>query len=141
MKNVIKNIEKLFAVFETDEIPSFHYAEIVSILLNRENNVSLETVLRIYRLIEEFKVGEKKFTRWKNAYGKFQFYEVKLESLKNFYHQNVINDLNISREEGSDFFTVHFQSIIGCDLKFSCKEMALTEVRVSESQKESREKV
>jgi hypothetical protein len=137
MKNVIKNIEKLSGIFETDEIPSFHDAEILSILLNRENNVSIEAVLRIYRLTKEYKIGEKKITHGKNAYAKFRFYEVKLDSLKNFYHQNVIDDLNISREEDSDFFTVHFQSIIGCDLKFSCKEIELMEIRVSESQKES----
>ena len=137
MKNVIKNIEKLSGVFETDKTPSFHDAEILSVLLNRENNVFIEVVLRIYRMLEEYKVGEKKITRWKNAYAKFRFYEVRLESLNNFYHQNVIKDLNISGVEDSDSFTVHFQSIIGCDLKFNCKEMELTEVRVSESQKES----
>lgn len=136
MKEVIKNIEKLSGIFETDGTPTFHDAEILSILLNRENNVFIEVVLRIYRMLEEYRIGEKKVAHWKNAYCKFRFYEVSLEELKNFYHQNVIDDLNISREESSDYFTVRFQSIIGCDLKFRCKEIELTEVKVSASQKE-----
>lgn len=141
MKNVIKNIEKLSGVFETEEIPSFHDAEIISILLDRENNVSIETVLLVYRLIEEYDVGERKIRRWRNAYCSFRFDEVKVESLKNFNHQNVINDLKISREKDSDLFTIHFQSIFGCDLNFCCKEIELTRVRVSESVKESKSRI
>lgn len=57
MKHGIKNIENLSAVFGSVEIPSFHDAEIVSVFLTRENNVSMELVLLFYRLIEEFKAG------------------------------------------------------------------------------------
>jgi hypothetical protein len=136
MKDVIKNIAQLCAIFENGEIPSFHDAEIVSILLNREDNVSIETVILIYRVIEEYKIGEKKIIRRKNAYCSFRFEGVKVDILRDFNHQNVINDINISPEEDSDLLRIHFQSIFGCDLKFSCREIELTRVRVSESVKE-----
>jgi hypothetical protein len=50
MKPGIKNIENLSAVFGSVEIPSFHNAEIVSVFLTWENNVSMELVLLFYRI-------------------------------------------------------------------------------------------
>jgi hypothetical protein len=64
---------------------------------------------------------------------------VKLKGFKDFFDQNVVEDFHISCDADSGLSAIHYQSIIGCDLKFCCEEIELTRIRVSESVKESYE--
>lgn len=142
MKEIIKDLDKLSSALETDNVPSFHDAEIISILINRELldqeiGVSLKVEVLIYKLFEEFEKEGKKFKRFNNAVAAFKFLESKFEQLEYFNHQNVINDLHISQIENSDKYSVHFESIYGCDLRFECKEIELIEVRTFETEEKA----
>ncbi|MBA3694982.1 MAG: hypothetical protein H0W77_16385 [Acidobacteria bacterium] len=137
MKHIIKNIEKLANAWKTDEIPSFHDAEIISILLNRKNGVSIEIKIRIYKFLENFEIEGKKFNRLLNANSTLKFLRTELKQLEYFNHQNVIADLHISPIENSDSYLVHFESSHGCELRFECEEIELTEIEIFETEKEA----
>lgn len=137
MKEIIKNINKLIDAWKTDKIPSFHDAEIISILLNRENHVSIEVKVRVYKLLEELEIEGVDFNRIFSVNSTFNFSKSKLEKLEYFNHQNVINDLHISPIENSDSYLVHFESIYGCELKFECEEIELTEIEIFETEEKT----
>ena len=132
----IKNIEKLAEAFGRKKPPSFHDAEIISICLNRSENIFLDVKLFISSFIKNIEKKGKVFNNYLNVHANFRFKQVSLEHLENFNHQNVINDLYIFNKADSDDFFVRFESIYGCDLKFECKEIELLDFEIFETEKE-----
>jgi len=134
MKDFIKNFENFKIAYDDIEQPlNFHDAEIVSITLDRSNQqtISVKMNTRV-KYLGNYIENEVELVKWRKAEFELLFKEARLEKLRDFNHQNVINDLIITQIEESDTYNVWFDSCFGCELKFDCKEIELIEVKVSE---------
>jgi hypothetical protein len=126
MIDCIENIERLTAVLGMSSFYDFHDGEIVSVAFDRQSPVTITLVLQLPRRLNDFENEGKMWEKWLYSDVTFVFHGVQNCELDSFNHQNVIDELRIVRDE--ERYLVHFKQSFGCDLKFLCERMILTEV-------------
>jgi hypothetical protein len=139
MENIIyKKIighEKLTNIF--GYWPSFHDAEVISIILEkigkdeREGPV-LYAKIHVFQMDPEKTNGGKKFVFHCHSIVTFRFTMVKNLLLNEFNHQNVIFGLKISEkydeERKKNLFEVEFEHSFGISCSFICDNIEITDI-------------
>jgi hypothetical protein len=111
--------------------PSFHDAELVSLLLTREheNIVSLEAKIHVFETTPT--VGSSgAYVSRNHVLVTFKFSGVREDiSIRWFNHQNVIAALHINRQQSAEpLVQVEIPSLYGADVSFTCDAVEVTSV-------------
>lgn len=116
----ISGHEKVTRVF--GQWPSFHDAEILrAVLVRRPSFASLDLELTVHVLAQNSAA---------HTLVTLRFGKVKLDHFADFNHQNVIDDLAITRDETSvALFAVDIPANNGLDLTFTCDSIDVVDVR------------
>ena len=122
----VANSAALISVFGS--WPSFHDAEIVSILLRRgPQDPSLECAIHVFGTANE--VDERgHFVTRNHVIVEFLFSNIELERLEDFNRQNVIDELRIERTE-SGRFSILMPPNNGCEVRLACESIRILMVR------------
>jgi hypothetical protein len=128
----INNKKALIDIF--GRWPSFHDAEIIRMVLEREGDGGpyLEAQIHVFEMTTE--IDAKGYYVLKNpTLVTFRFTHIVLEYLKWFNQQNVLWDLeiiNINPEENDGCnFKVVMPSSYGCEASFDCKDIVIVNVK------------
>lgn len=126
----IQNQQVLIDIF--GEYPSFHDAEVISILLNRTGEVSPSLTVEIHLWQMTNEIDEKGYYILRNStIVVFRFGRILLESLSGFNHQNVLWDLVIDeinseeKENEGCCYQVSMPSSYGCEAVFKCQTITV----------------
>ena len=126
----IQNQQALIDIF--GEYPSFHDAEVLSILLDRDGEASPSLTIQIHAWHMTNEVDQKGYFILKNqTVITFLFGQILLESLSGFNHQNVLWDLEIdeidSEERANEgcCYKVFMSSSYGCEVLFKCQSITV----------------
>lgn len=119
----IGNVKEVTEVF--GQWPSFHDAEILRIVLQREGrSASLECVIHVFQYTSE--IDDKgRFVTHNDALVTLRFSGIDLKSMSDFNQQNAIDDLRIS---GKKPFNVDIPANNGCDATFLCESIDVMSV-------------
>jgi len=127
----IENIHLLEDVF--GYFPSFHDAEVLRIVLDRESNgllPTLEALIHVFEMTSE--VRDRKYVLKNHTLVMFQFQEIDGIELNGFNHQNVLQGLSIKdisdRQLESLKFDVTFDGVFGVDASFKCRAITIVSV-------------
>jgi len=122
----VKNAHLLELIF--GRWPSFHDAEIHSIVLTRDrtgapqNRPRLEATIHVWEMTPE--VDDKGFYVLKDhTMVTLAFDSITDLSLNGFNHQNVLWDLEIVQELCEQVITVTMPTSYGCEAKFKCESI------------------
>jgi hypothetical protein len=127
----IENVHLLEEVF--GGFPSFHDAEVLRIVLNREKTKTLpalEAQIHVFEITSEIKDG--RYVLKHHTLVTFQFLEIDGLTLEGFNHQNALHGLSI--KDISDYqlenlkFEVRFDGSLGVDAKFKCRAIKIVSV-------------
>lgn len=126
----IQNQQALIDIF--GEYPSFHDAEVLSMLLERDGEFGPSLTVKIHVWEMTNKTDEKGYFLLKNqTLVTFQFGRILLESLNGFNHQNVLWDLEIDeidpqeKEHEGCCYQVSMPSSYGCEASFKCQTITV----------------
>lgn len=125
---MIKNSSDIANIY--GDWPSFHDAEIISLILKRctaskTANATLE--LNYYEVTTENEgTAEFEVVKTKNSIIKFLFDGLIESSIEDFNHQNVIDEMTFSEAEG----VTHVEIIgtFGAEIQISCKSVEVLSV-------------
>jgi immunity protein 50 of polymorphic toxin system len=123
----IQNRELLERIF--GKWPSFHDAEIHSVLLTRDCELppQIDVAIHLWQMTNE--IDSKGYSVSKNhTLTTMRFIQASDICLEEFNQQNVISDLEISEnkdEKGELLFSVFFRGIFGCGALFKCKKIKI----------------
>jgi hypothetical protein len=115
--------------------PSFHDAEVLRILLDRDESKlvgpSLEAKIHVFEMTSE--VDERNRYVLKNHVAvTIRFIEIYNLSMKDFNHQNVLQGLNIDDISDPQFerikFEVSFDGIFGISVRLQCNSISVVSV-------------
>ena len=115
--------------------PSFHDAEVLRILLDRDEtklfSTSLEAKIHVFEMTPE--IDERKSYVLKNHVAvTIRFIEIYNLSMNDFNHQNVLQGLNIDdisdRRLERIKFEVSFEGIFGVSAKLQCNSISVVSV-------------
>lgn len=127
----VENEEALTNIF--GRFPSFHDAEVISILLERdgENSPSLEAKIHVFEMTNEVDVNGH-YVLANHTLVTFRFTHISLEYLRWFNHQNVLQVIDIveikPEENDGCNFEVRMPSSYGCEASFRCSGVAMVRV-------------
>ncbi len=124
----IQNSQVLTAIF--GEWPSFHDAEVYSLLLNRHfgKGASLESTIHLWQMTDEVD-ARGCFGVKNNTLTVLRFDGIALEVLQGFNHQNSLSELAISEIDASAKggegcrYEVVFHPSFGCGAIFQCRSI------------------
>ena len=126
----IQNSQALISIF--GEWPSFHDAEVTSLVLSRQcgNGASLEATIHLWQTTNEIDF-EGYFVKQNHILAVLLFDDIVLDLLKDFNHQNALLELSIreldaavSGNDGCQFEVV-FQAAYGCHALFKCQSISV----------------
>ena len=120
----IKNAEWLVSIF--GGWPSFHDAEIHSILITRDCDAGpqIEITVHHWEMTNHLDFNGYFILRH-HTLSTLRFSEVSDLQLANFNHQNVLFDLEISEFSPETGFSVSLPSSYGCETAFKCREICV----------------
>jgi hypothetical protein len=123
MTTGIENSEAVESIFGC--WPSFHDAEVHSILLTRDRASSPQMDVAIQHWQMTSEVDSKGFyVLKKHTLTTLRFFEITDLHLAGFNHQNVLLDLEISETaESESSFAVSMPTSYGCQASFKCKRI------------------
>ena len=127
----IENEQALINVF--GYWPSFHDAEILSIVLHRggQDGPSLEAKIHVFEMTSEIDPNGYYVLR-NHTLVTIRFTHIVLEYLKWFNHQNVLWELDITEinpeENDGSRLRVSMPSSYGCEASFDCRRIIISGV-------------
>jgi len=127
----IENVHLLEEVF--GNFPSFHDAEVLRIVLNRESVgilPTLEAFIYVFEMTSEIKDG--KYVCKNHSLVTFQFREIDQLVLEGFNNQNALQGLSVADISDHQLewlkFEVGIDGIFGLDAHFKCRSISVLSI-------------